>query len=368
MDGSTTITRRTYGCTGVETRGVSSKTQPLQLIHADACGEADGRPQAHPAAVPEVAHSLHGHQCHACDAAHGEDGAARARGQGHELPERVVHGHGGAEHVDGRLDKGHVVHDGRGDAEQTADEDGAVTAEPHQELGVALQNAGGVQGAHCQQHAGEEQQAREVHLVQRVDDAAAVGARRPRRALRQVDLGPSAGEPLEGDGVRHEPQDPEGQQHAEVRREARGHLQHRDQQDARHAQDEHRHLPPGDLGGGGRGPRGRRLLAHGVALPRLAANFPPQAQQGQDRDNERWQEEPRDGGEHADLVGQPQHRRGDIPDGAPGAAGVGGDDQQAADHVPQLLVVGNGVPQQLQAHDRGGQVVDHGAQEEAHDA
>merc|ERR1719215_1117216 len=47
---------------------ISSKRQALQLVGADACGEAQRRPKADPPAIPEVADALHGHQRHACDA------------------------------------------------------------------------------------------------------------------------------------------------------------------------------------------------------------------------------------------------------------------------------------------------------------
>mmetsp|Transcript_93688 Transcript_93688/g.262090 ORF Transcript_93688/g.262090 Transcript_93688/m.262090 type:complete len:296 (-) Transcript_93688:971-1858(-) len=294
MDGSTTITRRTYGCTGVETRGVSSKTQPLQLIHADACGEADGRPQAHPAAVPEVAHALHGHQRDPRDASHGEDRATRARRQGDQLPERVVCG-GAVEHVDRGLHQRHVVDDGGGDAEKGADEHGAVAAERHKKPGIVLEHAGGVEGANCQQHTGEEEETRQVHLVERVDHVAL----RPlvydrhstgRRRANHTDLWSDAGKVLERNGVCDEPEDPKRQQHPEVRRQAGGHLQHGDHEDACDAQEQHGHLAPRHLRRRAFTMADRHDLIFGlcgISPPRDGSGLPPEPRQGQHGDDER---------------------------------------------------------------------------------
>mmetsp|Transcript_119758 Transcript_119758/g.333084 ORF Transcript_119758/g.333084 Transcript_119758/m.333084 type:complete len:261 (-) Transcript_119758:415-1197(-) len=240
-------------CTGVQRNDASCEDQPLHLVDADACGEAKRRPKTHSAAVPQVAHALHAHQRHPRDAPHGEDGAPRARSKRHELPQRIVGRGGRAEHADRRLHERHVVDDGRGDAEQGADEDGAVAAQLHEEPGVVLEDPGGVEGANGEQHTGEKQQACQVHLVEGVHDAAALralvhhGHRRGPRRLRGPDLRPDLREALEGDGVGDEPEDAERQEHAQVRGQACGHLQHRDHKDARDSQQKHGHLASRDL-------------------------------------------------------------------------------------------------------------------------
>mmetsp|Transcript_93682 Transcript_93682/g.262069 ORF Transcript_93682/g.262069 Transcript_93682/m.262069 type:complete len:422 (+) Transcript_93682:721-1986(+) len=186
------------------------------------------------------------------------------------------------------------------------------------------------------------------------------------RALRRVVVRRSCGLPareaLEGGGVGHEPQAAESQEHAEVGREPRGHLQDGDHQDRRHAHEQHGQVAPRHRRVGR---RLRRLRARDAQPPRL----PRKAQQGDDADRERGEEQPRDRARHRDLLREPQHRRGHVPDGAPCAARVRGDDEEAADGMAQLPLPlpRHRVPEQLQADDRRREVVDHGAEEEAQD-
>mmetsp|Transcript_82639 Transcript_82639/g.212890 ORF Transcript_82639/g.212890 Transcript_82639/m.212890 type:complete len:345 (+) Transcript_82639:3-1037(+) len=116
---------------------------------------------------------------------------------------------------------------------------------------------------------------------------------------------------------------------------------------------------------------GARLARCGrccVANPRLATSLVPHAEQGDDAHDEGGEEEPEDGAPDRDLVRQPQHGCSHVPHGAPSAACIGGDDNQAADGVTQVSVLAHRVAEQLQADDGGREVVDDRAHEEAQHA
>mmetsp|Transcript_21114 Transcript_21114/g.66771 ORF Transcript_21114/g.66771 Transcript_21114/m.66771 type:complete len:324 (-) Transcript_21114:1173-2144(-) len=208
----------------------------LQLERHDAGGEADGCPQAHAAAVPQEAHPLHAHQGDARNAADTENGAAGACRKGNELPQRVV-SLNLREHLDGGLDQGHVVHDRGGDTQQGADGQAAAAAELREELRVVLQHAGGVQRHHRKEHTREEEQAREVRALERGRNARG-GRGRARLSAGAISRSLCA----EAQRVRGEPHEAQGQQHAQVRRQGRAHLQHRDHEDEGEAQAQRQHL------------------------------------------------------------------------------------------------------------------------------
>mmetsp|Transcript_21115 Transcript_21115/g.66780 ORF Transcript_21115/g.66780 Transcript_21115/m.66780 type:complete len:523 (-) Transcript_21115:588-2156(-) len=370
----------------------------LQLERHDAGGEADGCPQAHAAAVPQEAHPLHAHQGDARNAADTENGAAGACRKGNELPQRVV-SLNLREHLDGGLDQGHVVHDRGGDTQQGADGQAAAAAELREELRVALQHAGAVQRHDRQQHAGEEEQAGEVHLVQGLGHAglqcpgvARLSGRLPPVPGLGALLGgldvkirqpPGARGPGRGgvagacvalgndaQGVRGDPHDAQGQEHAQVRRQARPDLQDWHHEDAADAQGQHPDVRSGDL----RGPGADGLLgsadvarARGGLLRlggRVPPCLPPKARQWNDACHQGRKEQAGNGLQGRDLALDPEHRGGHVADRAPSAAGVCCDHRAAATAEAEGLVVSGHVAEKLQRHNRRRKVVDDRAEEE----
>mmetsp|Transcript_115580 Transcript_115580/g.359971 ORF Transcript_115580/g.359971 Transcript_115580/m.359971 type:complete len:370 (-) Transcript_115580:112-1221(-) len=255
--------------------------------------------------------------------------------------------------------------------------------------GVALEDAGDVEGHHSEENACKEEEAREVNLVQRFRHAAVD------RGLARLDL------PLEGlggclpgaelgvlhglllrgillgrrrgevHGLRDEPDDAEGEEHAQVGRQARPHLQHGDQQDAEDAEDQHGHVGPRDL----RACNAGLILIFAVHAgllrhppPCVTDRLPPEAGKRCHACHEGGQEETGNDPRGRDLVLDPQHRRRDVADGAPGAARVGGHDDKAPAELAEAVVVGGHVAQDLQGDNRGRQVVDDRAHEEAEQA
>mmetsp|Transcript_56918 Transcript_56918/g.120967 ORF Transcript_56918/g.120967 Transcript_56918/m.120967 type:complete len:322 (-) Transcript_56918:588-1553(-) len=282
------------------------------------------------------------------------------------------------EHVNGSLNERHVVHNRRGDSQQAADHGSTAVAQLHQHLRVVVKHPCSVQRTHSEQHSSEEEQACEVHGMESFHDTTrlimdGVGSAWRRGSSLHVDglllLG-KLGQSLEGSCVGDEPENAESEEHAEVGRQARDHLQHRDHQNAHDAHDQHQDigatnfwqncfmcfvllaLSPSD---------GRASLA-------LAAHLAPRAKHGAEASHEGGQEEPADGVDDRDLVGEPQHGGRDIADRTPSTSSICCDDNQTTNGVSQMPVMTDAMAQEFQGHNGRRQVVNDRAEEEAEGA
>mmetsp|Transcript_53794 Transcript_53794/g.128614 ORF Transcript_53794/g.128614 Transcript_53794/m.128614 type:complete len:405 (+) Transcript_53794:218-1432(+) len=327
--------------------------QTLQLVGAQTQGKAQCRPGGDTLGVPQEADLLEPHERDSCYTADGQHGATRPGGKRHQLPERIIHWL--MEHLDGGLHQWHVVDHSRANADQCGQQYVAALGDAFQPLGVLGQDIRGLQRGHAQQHAGEEQQAAEVHEVQRRRHAVlAVGCNRSNisRLLISFFRG-------EVSNLGHQPKHPQRHHHAQVGRQPGDHLHNGHHEDAAHAhQQDHLAVPAGDgcfdL---------RRLLRGSISL-----GLPPDPEEGHHSGDEGGQEEPHHSSCRGNLPLDPQHGGGNITNRAPGPAGICGNDHQTAAGVAPVLVVRHNLLKDLDAHNGGSEVVNDRAQKEGEDA
>mmetsp|Transcript_65022 Transcript_65022/g.188534 ORF Transcript_65022/g.188534 Transcript_65022/m.188534 type:complete len:301 (-) Transcript_65022:950-1852(-) len=291
----------------------------------------------------------------------------------------------------------------------------AAFAQADEAVGVAPQDARRIQRADSEQDPSKEQQARKVNLMQRRQHSlrlipvlrtawggCCVGVAGAVLQGRAVAVGALAGT---AQCVGQQPHRPQGQKHAEVRRQASGDLQAWHHQDQDNAGTEDDHLLPGDPAlrsqcacvavvqrhlleaalpltpsdaagalpvlflifrvGGRRRPVCRLVmpLILGCAVVAVA-RLPSQAQQRHEACQKRWQEELSHEHRRSNLGLNPQHGRRHIADGAPNTTRVRRHNDQATAQVAVFLVGLGDMAQYFQRHDRGGEVVDHRAQKE----
>mmetsp|Transcript_148916 Transcript_148916/g.361577 ORF Transcript_148916/g.361577 Transcript_148916/m.361577 type:complete len:274 (-) Transcript_148916:584-1405(-) len=171
-------------------------------------------------------------------------------------------------------------------------------------------------------------------------------------------------------GLCDDPDNAEGEQHAQVGWKTCPHLQHRDHEDATDAEDQHKNAGLRNLCSSSIRALVVVSATHHLCYqpPVITHCLPPQASQWHNARHKGWQEETRHCFRDRNLALDPKHGGGYIPNRTPSTTCVRSKDRQAAAQLAEVVIISSHVPQDLQSNNCGRQVVDDRTHEEAEQA
>ena len=319
-----------FECVGGDTGEIADECDPSELAH-----------------VPAEADLLEAHHDDACGRADDEHRAAHAGAVSEELPEETVDCKvacgGDGIHLHAAGHEGHVVDDRRHDADDAGDEVVVLIGNLVEPLAECGEHAGLLKGGHGQKDAEEEEDGGHV-------DAREQGGDLEVRVLAEHGVAVAA-------VFADHPQHAQSQQDAHEGGKAGEHAEDGHEDEAAHAEAEYEHAVVAV-----------RACNLGLTLGSLevALEVELHAQGGGDDRYERGEKELADDTPGRDHALDPEHDGGDVADGRERAAGVGGDDDDAAIYHAVLVVLDE-FAEHHDHHDRGSEVVEDGREDECHE-